>query len=305
MSAVESSPPAGDPPTTGATTRSDGPYARARQAADQIRESTGIDRFDVAVVLGSGLGSFAESLAGAQRLSMDDLIGFAPPGVPGHAGAVVAGRLGSRSVLVLAGRVHLYEGHDVHQVCHAVRTAAATGVGTAVLTNAAGGIDPSDAVGALVRIGDHLNLSGANPLTGPHDGPQPGFVDLSTAYDADLRALAARVAPDMAEGVYAGLAGPSFETPAEIRMLATMGATLVGMSTTCETIALRQLGVRVAAFSLVTNRAAGLGEPLSHQEVTAVGQAAATDVVEFLTAFVDAVGTGPPDGADPDDGSDR
>ena len=141
-------------------------------------------------------------------------------------------------------------------------------------------------MGSLVRIGDHLNLSGANPLTGPHDGPQPGFVDLSAAYDVGLRATAARVAPDMAEGVYAALAGPSFETPAEIRMLATLGATLVGMSTANETIALRQLGVRVAAFSLVTNRAAGLGEPLSHEEVTAVGTAAATEVVGFLHALV-------------------
>jgi len=297
MSASQSSPSARDQPgpqvTAQATAQPAGPYARARQAADEIRDRTGIDRFDVAVVLGSGLGSFADSLAGAQRLSMNGLAGFAPPGVPGHAGAIVAGRLGPCTVLVLAGRVHLYEGHDVHQVCHAVRTAAAAGVGAAVLTNAAGGIDPGYAVGSLVRIGDHLNLSGANPLTGPHDGPQPGFVDLSTAYDADLRAVAAQVAPEMAEGVYAGLAGPSFETPAEIRMLRAMGATLVGMSTTCETIALRQLGVRVAAFSLVTNRAAGLGEPLSHQEVTAVGQAAATDVVEFLTALVGAIDANP------------
>ena len=116
-----------------------------------------------------------------------------------------------------------------------------------------------------------MNLAGANPLTGPHDGPEPTFVDLSVAYDAELRTLAASLAPGMAEGVYASLAGPSFETPAEIRMLAAIGADLVGMSTACETIALRHLGVRVAGVSLVTNRAAGLGEPLSHEEVTAVG----------------------------------
>ncbi len=242
----------------------------------------------MAVVLGSGLGSFADRLDQAQRVAVDELPGFAEPSVPGHAGAVVAGRIDGRAVLVLAGRVHLYEGHDVHQVCHGVRMAAAAGVRAAVLTNAAGGIDTDYRVGSLVRITDHLNLSGANPLTGPHDGPQPGFVDLSAAYDPALRAIAARLAPDMGEGVYAGLAGPSFETPAEIRMLAAMGASLVGMSTTCETIALRQLGVRVAGFSLVTNRAAGLGEPLSHEEVTAVGQAAATDVAEFLAAFVPA-----------------
>ncbi len=265
------------------------PYARAAAAADELRRRTGVDAFDVAVVLGSGLGSFADSLTGAQRVATDELPGFAPPTVPGHAGAAVTGRLGDLAVLVLAGRVHLYEGHDVHQVCHGVRMAAAAGVHTAVLTNAAGGIDPSYRVGSLVRITDHLNLSGANPLTGPHDGPQPGFVDLSAAYDTGLGALAGQVAPDMAEGVYAGLAGPSFETPAEIRMLATLGASLVGMSTTCETIALRHLGVRVAGFSLVTNRAAGLGEPLSHEEVTAVGQAAATDVMAFLHTFVSAL----------------
>lgn len=284
---TDASAPA-EPEPAPATPKSPAPYARAAEAAAELRRRTGIDTFDVAVVLGSGLGRFADSLEGAQRVPVDELPGFAPPSVPGHAGAVLAGRIDGRAVLVLAGRVHLYEGHDVHQVCHGVRMAAAAVVGAAVLTNAAGGIDPELTVGSLVRITDHLNLSGANPLTGPHDGPQPGFVDLSVAYDPDLRTIAADLAPEMAEGVYAGLAGPSFETPAEIRMLATMGAGLVGMSTTCETIALRQLGVRVAGFSLVTNRAAGLGEPLSHEEVTAVGEAAATDVVGFLGAFVPA-----------------
>ncbi len=273
------------------------PFARAARAADQLRTRTGVEAFDVAVVLGSGLGRFADSLEGATRLEVTELEGFPASGVPGHAGQVVCGRLGGLEVLVLAGRVHLYEGHDAHQVCHGVRMAAAAGVHTAVLTNAAGGIDLGYRVGSLVRLGDHLNLSGANPLTGPHDGPQPGFVDLSTAYDAELRQVAGRVDPAMAEGVYAALAGPSYETPAEIRMLATLGATLVGMSTANEAIALRQLGVAVAGFSLVTNRAAGLGPPLSHEEVTEVGRAAATDVVSFLHAFVTAVGQAR-DGAD-------
>jgi purine-nucleoside phosphorylase len=240
----------------------------------------------VAVVLGSGLGSFADALDESQRVPMADLPGFSRPGVAGHAGEVVAGHLDGHDVLVLAGRVHLYEGRSAHEVSHGVRMAAAAGAHTVVLTNAAGAIDPGYPIGSLVRIGDHLNLSGANPLTGDHDGPQPGFVDLSEAYDAGLRARAAELAPGMAEGVYAALAGPSFETPAEIRMLGTVGATLVGMSTACETIACRHLGMRVAGFSLVTNRAAGLGEPLSHEEVTAVGRAAATEVVAFLRAFV-------------------
>jgi purine-nucleoside phosphorylase len=262
------------------------PFAAAAAAADLVRRRTGVDQFEVAVVLGSGLGSFADALDGARRVPMDEIPGFARPTVPGHAGEVVAGHLDGHEVLVLAGRVHLYEGHGPHQVCHAVRTAAAAGVHTVVLTNAAGAIDPTYAVGSLVRIGDHVNLSGANPLTGAHDGPQPGFVDMTEAYDAELRRRAAAVAPTMPEGVYAALAGPSFETPAEIRMLGRAGATLVGMSTACETIACRHCAVRVAAFSLVTNRAAGLGEPLSHEEVTAVGRAAATEVVDFLTAFV-------------------
>jgi len=297
MCALPSRPPDGAgsaPPGAGP-----GPYALAIQAAEVLRQRTGVDQFDVAVVLGSGLGSFADSLDDAQHVATDELPGFAAPTVPGHAGSVVVGRIAGRSVLVLAGRVHLYEGRSIHQVCHGVRMAAAAGVGAAVLTNAAGGIDPAYRVGSLVRIADHLNLSGANPLTGPHDGPQPGFVDLSVAYDAGLRATAAEVAPDMAEGVYAALAGPSFETPAEIRMLAGLGATLVGMSTANETIALRQLGVRVAAFSLVTNRAAGLGEPLSHEEVTAVGTAAATEVTGFLRAFVGATTATPADGGTP------
>ena len=269
------------------------PFRRAAQDADALRARCGVDSFAVAVVLGSGLGAFADALEHADRFPMSDLIGFPAPAVPGHAGEVVVGRLGDQAVLVLAGRVHLYEGYSAHEVVHGVRVAAATGVHTTVLTNAAGGIRPDLAVGSLVRISDHLNLSGANPLTGPHDGPQPSFVDLSAAYDPEWRRQAAAVRPGMAEGVYAGLAGPSFETPAEIRMLTAMGADLVGMSTACETIASRHLGVRVAGVSLVTNRAAGLGEPLSHDEVMAVGRAAADEIVAFLGLFVAAIAADP------------
>lgn len=266
-----------------------GPFASAAADAAALSERAGVERFDVAVVLGSGLGAFADALDGATRFPMTDLPGFPPPGVTGHAGQIVVGRLAGHDVLVLAGRVHLYEGRTAHEVCHGVRVAALAGARAAVLTNAAGGIRDDLAVGSLVRIADQVNLSGANPLTGPHDGPQPTFVDLSEAYDRDLRDLAASLRPGMAEGVYASLAGPSYETPAEIRMLATVGADLVGMSTASETIALRHLGVRVAGVSLVTNRAAGLGEPLSHEEVTAVGRAAADDVVTFLSAYLPAV----------------
>jgi purine-nucleoside phosphorylase len=272
-------------PTPAATPAAD-PFGRAAADADALRSRCGVDRFSVAVVLGSGLGAFADALDDADRFPMGELAGFPAPAVAGHAGEIVVGRLGGHDVLLLAGRVHLYEGHTAHQVCHGVRVAAAAGVHTTVLTNAAGGIRSDLAVGSLVRISDHLNLSGANPLTGLHDGPQPSFVDLSAAYDPDLRSRATEVRPGMAEGVYAALAGPSFETPAEIRMLATIGADLVGMSTACETIASRHLGVRVAGISLVTNRAAGLGGPLSHAEVTAVGRAATEDIVAFLGPFV-------------------
>ncbi|HEY5155190.1 MAG TPA: purine-nucleoside phosphorylase [Acidimicrobiales bacterium] len=265
------------------------PFARAAADADALRTRTGVDRFEAVIVLGSGLGGFAAELDDAQPVAMADLAGFPTPGVTGHDGTIVTGRLHGYAVMVLAGRVHLYEGRTVHEVCHGVRVAAAAGVGTAVLTNAAGGIRPDLEVGALVAISDHLNLSGANPLTGPLTEPRSGgssFVDLSAAYDPALRRAAATVSPGMTEGVYAALAGPTYETPAEIRMLATLGADLVGMSTANEAIACRHLGVRVAGVSLVTNRAAGLGEPLSHAEVTAVGRAAATDVVAFLRAFV-------------------
>jgi purine-nucleoside phosphorylase len=265
------------------------PFQLASADAAAITRRAGVESFDVAVVLGSGLGAFADALEGATRFPMTDLVGFPAAGVVGHAGEIVAGRLDGHDVLVLAGRVHLYEGWSVHEVCHGVRVASLAGVRAAVLTNAAGGIRDDLAVGSLVRVSDHVNLSGANPLAGPHDGSRSGFVDMSAAYDPDLRALAATVAPGMAEGVYAGLAGPSYETPAEIRMLAAVGADLVGMSTVCETIALRHLGVRVAGVSLVTNRAAGLGEPPSHEEVTAVGRAAADDVVAFLSAYLPAV----------------
>ena len=268
------------------------PFRRAAEDADALRYRCGVDSFSVAVVLGSGLGAFADALDHADRVPMSELAGFPAPAVPGHAGEVVVGRLGDQAVLVLAGRVHLYEGYSAHEVVHGVRVAAAAGVHSTVLTNAAGGIRPDLAVGSLVGISDHLNLSGANPLIGPHDGPEPSFVDLSAAYDPQWRRQAAAVRPGMAEGVYAGLAGPSFETPAEIRMLTTMGADLVGMSTACETIASRHLGVRVAGVSLVTNRAAGLGEPLSHDEVMAVGRAAADDIVAFLRLFVATIAAG-------------
>ncbi|MGZ4718645.1 MAG: purine-nucleoside phosphorylase [Acidimicrobiales bacterium] len=276
-------------PASASTSSPLAPFQAAAADAAALTRRAGIAAFDVAVVLGSGLGAFADALDDATRFPMTDLPGFPRASVAGHAGEIVIGRLGGHHVLVLAGRVHLYEGRTVHEVCHGVRVAAQAGAPAVVLTNAAGGIRDDLAVGSLVRVSDHVNLSGANPLAGAHDGPQPTFVDMSAAYDPELRALAETVLPGLAEGVYASLPGPTYETPAEIRMLAAIGADLVGMSTACEAIALRHLGVRVAGVSLVTNRAAGLGEPLSHEEVTAVGRAAADDIVAFLSAYLPAV----------------
>ncbi|HEU5029847.1 MAG TPA: purine-nucleoside phosphorylase [Spirillospora sp.] len=244
----------------------------ARAAADELRTRTSIDSFDVALVMGSGWVPAADALgAPDDELPVTLLPGFAPPAVEGHAGKVRIVEVGGHRALVFLGRTHLYEGRGVDAVVHGVRTAVAAGAGTVVLTNAAGGLRPEhQRVGDPVLISDHLNLSGANPLTGPT------FLDMTEAYSARLRALAKEVDPTLSEGVYAAFRGPTYETPAEIRMLRTMGADMIGMSTVLETIAARQGGADVLGISLVTNIAAGLsGEPLDHEEVLAAGRAAA------------------------------
>src|SRR5579875_3140647 len=213
------------------------------------------------VVLGSGFAAAADALGEpAAEFPLGELGGFPPPTVPGHAGLGRSVRLGPLRVLVLLGRLHLYEGHPVHVVVHGVRTAVAAGCRAVVLTNASGGINPAYAVGQPVLISDHLNLTGRSPLAGPEPPPGCGsrFADLSDLYSARLRGLARRADPGLAEGVYAALPGPHYETPAEIRMLRAAGADLVGMSTALEAIAARHLGAEVLGLSLVTNPAAGL-----------------------------------------------
>ncbi|NLV79923.1 MAG: purine-nucleoside phosphorylase [Rhodococcus sp.] len=259
------------------------PTAEATAAATVVAERTGIDRHDVAVVLGSGWRAAVERFGDpVASIAMGDLPGFVTPTAAGHSAAAHSVVCGDNAVLVLAGRTHAYEGHHLSRVVHPVRTAVAAGAHTVILTNAAGGIDPSYRVGQAVLVADHLNLTGRSPLVGAQ------FVDLVDAYSADLRALARRIDPTLAEGVYAGLPGPHYETPAEIRMLRTLGADLVGMSTVHETIAARAAGARVLALSLVTNAAAGLtGEHLDHDEVLAAGRDAATrmgDLVRELAA---------------------
>lgn len=263
------------------STDQDGPGADARAAADALAEATGQDKHDVAVVLGSGWGPAADVITAAGELvaevAMGDLPGFRKPAVAGHGGTIRSVTINGRKTLVFRGRTHLYEGHGVAQVAHGVRTIAATGARSVLLTNAAGGLRADMHVGQPVLISDHLNLTATSPLVGPQ------FFDLTDLYSPRLRAVAAEIQPGIAEGVYAGLPGPHFETPAEIRMLRTMGADLVGMSTVLEAIAARALGVEVFGLSLVTNLAAGItGQPLNHEEVLEAGQQAAHQMGSLL-----------------------
>jgi purine-nucleoside phosphorylase len=258
------------------------PDPLALQAAQVIAERTGVDGHDVAIVLGSGWAPAVAALGSATAaLPMADVPGFTPPTAVGHTGELLSMPIGAHRALVLVGRVHAYEGHDLAHVVHPVRTAVAAGAATVVLTNAAGGLRDDLAVGQPVLIGDQLNLTGRSPLVGAQ------FVDLVDAYAPRLRALAREVDPTLTEGVYAGVPGPQFETPAEIRMLRTLGADLVGMSTVHETIAARAAGAQVLGVSLVTNLAAGItGQPLSHDEVLAAGHESAVRVGSLLADVV-------------------
>jgi purine-nucleoside phosphorylase len=258
------------------------PSRLATDAAAAIAERTGVAHHDVAVVLGSGWAPAAQTLGEpTTAIGMSELPGFTPPSAAGHRGQVLSLRVGAQRVLVLLGRIHAYEGHDLAHVVHPVRAACAAGAGTVVLTNAAGGLRADHAVGQPVLISDHLNLTARSPLVGAQ------FVDLVDAYSPRLRALARDIDPSLTEGVYAGLPGPHYETPAEIRMLRTLGADLVGMSTVHETIAARAAGAQVLAISLVTNLAAGMtGAPLSHTEVLEAGRQSATAMGALLAAVL-------------------
>jgi purine-nucleoside phosphorylase len=257
--------------------------ARADEAAATLTERTGVDKHDVAVVLGSGWRPAADEFGTAEaEVPMGELPGFAAPTVAGHGGTIRSLRVGDRRVLVLLGRTHYYEGRGVGAVVHGVRTVAAAGCRTVVLTNAAGCLRDGIPVGSPVLISDHLNLTATSPLVGAQ------FVDLTDLYSPRLRGLAKEIDPTLPEGVYAGLTGPHFETPAEIRMLRTMGADLVGMSTVLEAIAARAAGLEVFGLSLVTNLAAGVtGEPLNHEEVLEAGRAAAGRMGGLLRSLVE------------------
>lgn len=261
------------------------------RAAEAVARRTGRPRHDAALVLGSGLSGYARTLPGAVEVPYRDIPGFPVPAVEGHAGSLFSVDVDGVGILVLAGRVHAYEGWGPAEVVFGVRTAALAGSRVVVLTNAAGGVGDGLRPGELVAISDHLNLAARNPLVGPNDDRLgPRFPDLTDAYDPEVRRLL-RDAFEAAgvpyrEGVYAWLLGPSYETPAEIRMVKRLGGDLVGMSTVPEAIALRHMGVRVGGISLVTNLAAGISPvPLSHEEVTATAAAAR----ERFTAVLDAL----------------
>ncbi len=254
----------------------------ARESASALAAITGVSQHDVCVVLGSGWVPAADLLGTTvAELPVTDLPHFAPPAVEGHAGKVRSIDADGTRVLVFLGRTHLYEERGVDAVTHAVRTAHFAGCSTVVLTNGCGGLDPAWSPGTPVLIRDHINLTGASPLHGAH------FVDLTNLYSPRLRAMCKELEPGLPEGVYAQFRGPMYETPAEIGMVATIGGTLVGMSTALEAIVARSLGMEILGLSLVTNLAAGMtGEPLNHEEVLAAGKDAATRMGDLLARVI-------------------
>jgi purine-nucleoside phosphorylase len=250
----------------------------ARQAADALAERTDGEKHDIALVMGSGWLPAADALGEPEHeFAASELPGFSAPAVEGHGGTIRSIRLGDRRLLIFLGRTHFYEGRGVASVVHGMRTAAAAGVGTVVLTNGCGGLDTSWTPGTPVLISDHINLTGTSPVEGAN------FVDLTDLYSSRLRALCLEVDPTLDEGVYVQFPGPHYETPAEITMVKAIGGTLVGMSTVLEAIAAREARMEVLGISLVTNFAAGItGEPLNHEEVLEAGRASATRMGALL-----------------------
>ena len=258
------------------------PQQLAQQAADRLRELTGVENHDVALVLGSGWLPAVDALGEATaEIATTDLPGFSAAAVAGHAGKIRSVRSGDRNLLVFLSRTHYYEGKGVAAVVHGVRTAAAAGCRTIVLTNGCGGLKETWTPGTPVLISDHINLTGRSPIVGAN------FVDLTDLYSSRLRALCREIDPSLDEGIYVQFPGPHYETPAEIGMVRAIGAHLVGMSTALEAIAAREAGMEILGISLVTNLAAGIsGEPLNHEEVLKAGRAAATRMGDLLGQIV-------------------
>ncbi|MFJ6634631.1 purine-nucleoside phosphorylase [Streptomyces sp. NPDC091376] len=255
------------------------PHAAADAAAARLRELTGAETHDVALVMGSGWAPAVDALGAPEaEFPVTELPGFPPPAVEGHGGKIRSYKIGEKRALVFLGRTHYYEGRGVAAVAHGVRTAVASGCKTIVLTNGCGGLREGMRPGQPVLISDHINLTAASPIIGAN------FVDLTDLYSPRLRALCKEVDATLEEGVYVQFPGPHYETPAEINMVRVMGGDLVGMSTVLEAIAAREAGAEVLGISLVTNLAAGLsGEPLNHEEVLQAGRDSAARMGELLT----------------------
>ncbi|MBF4617318.1 purine-nucleoside phosphorylase [Clavibacter sp. VKM Ac-2873] len=262
------------------------PQEIARQAARQIAEATGVERHDIALTLGSGWGRAADLIGETTAtIPATEVVGFSKPALEGHVGSLRSVLLPSgRRALVIGARTHYYEGHGVRRVVHSVRTAAATGATTMILTNGAGGIKEHWTPGTPVLISDHINLTADSPLEGAT------FIDLTDLYSARLRAIAHEVEPDLDEGVYCQFRGPHYETPAEVQMAKAIGGHIVGMSTALEAIAAREAGMEVLGMSLITNLAAGIQKtPLSHEEVIEAGRAAEGRIGGMLARIVGAL----------------
>ena len=259
------------------------PFAIAAQAAAQLAEATGVEKHDIALTLGSGWAKAADLIGETTAtIPAPEIVGFSKPALVGHVGTLRSILLPSgKRALVIGARTHFYEGHGVRRVVHSVRTAAATGATTMILTNGAGGIRESWTPGTPVLISDHINLTAASPLEGAT------FIDLTDVYAKRLRDLARTVAPELDEGVYTQFRGPHYETPAEVQMAKAIGGHIVGMSTALEAIAAREAGMEILGMSLITNLAAGISsEPLSHAEVLQAGRDAESVISALLARIV-------------------
>jgi purine-nucleoside phosphorylase len=269
-------------------------YERAEHATRIIRSRISVEP-RIAVVLGSGLGGFADDFQEAVAIPYEDIPGFVRSTAAGHAGRLVVGKVDSVPVLAMQGRVHYYEGYSLEEVTFPVRTFGLLGIKTLILTNAAGGINVQLTQGALMVLSDHLNLMGVNPLRGPNDerfGPR--FPDMSAVYSADLQELVVEEAKainvEVRRGIYCALSGPSYETPGEIHLLRNLGADAVGMSTVPEAIVARHMGLEVLGISCITNMAAGISdEPINHEEVMATGDAVRETFTELLQRVIAAI----------------
>lgn len=266
---------------------------RAREAAEVVRRRSGqVGRPDVAVILGSGLGALADAVSPEAVIPYDEIPHVPRPAVEGHAGRLVVGRLDGRSVVMMQGRAHYYEGHSMAVVVHPVRMLHALGARTLIVTNAAGGLNPRFRAGDLMLITDHINFMGTNPLIGPNEETLgPRFPDMSAPYDPALIAVAEAVAAqtriDVRKGVYIGVSGPSFETPAELRMMVRFGGDAVGMSTVHEVIAARHAGMRVLGISAITDMATGeTAAPVTHEEVMATAKRLEPDFVRLVRTII-------------------